>query len=130
MITLSIDAEGLREARRAFARLPGVLDDELERAVRDVSRAVVREVRQSHTYRNRTGRLTRSLLAYEPVGTFSGGTLEGMVGARTHYASYVEDGTTRMRAFQYLGTAWTMQLGATEARINDALERALRRVGG
>lgn len=129
MISIEIDTEGLREMRREVHRLGAVLDDVLERAVRTTSREVAKEAKNSHGYQDRTGRLTRSITHYEPVGKFSEDSLEGLVGAPTPYASYVEDGTRRARAFKYLGTAWVLQRAETEQRMDDALEDAVRRAG-
>lgn len=129
MVSLHFDASGFDVLRRALRKLPRVLDDELEKALRRTSREVVKEAKRSHGYQDRTGRLTRSITSYENTGTFSAGTLSGLVGAPTPYASYVEEGTTRARAFRYLGTAWLLQREETERRMSDALEGALRRAG-
>lgn len=129
MLSLHIDASGFDAFRRALRKLPRALDDELERALRRTSREVAKEAKNSHGYQDRTGRLTRSITSYENSGTFSAGTLSGLVGASMPYASYVEEGTTRARAFRYLGTAWLLQREETEERLNDALEAALRRAG-
>lgn len=129
MISIEFDAEGLRELRRGVHRLGAVLDDVLERAVRATAREVAKEAKTSHGYQDRTGRLTRSITHYEPVGKFTDGSLEGMVGATMPYASFVEDGTSRSRAFKYLGTAWLLQRDETERRMEDALEDAVRRAG-
>lgn len=129
MLSLTFDASGLDAFRRGLRRLPSALDDELERALRQSTRAIAREARQRHEYTDRTGRLTRSITSYENDGTWSAGTLSGLVGASQHYASYVEEGTTRMRAYRYLGNAWVNTFHDTEERVNDALERALRRAG-
>ena len=129
MISIEIDTEGLREMRRDVHRLGAVLDDALERAVRVTAREVAKEAKNSHGYQDRAGRLTRSITHYEPVGKFTEDSLEGLVGAPTPYASYVEDGTRRSRAFKYLGTAWVLQRAETEQRMEDALEDAVRRAG-
>jgi len=110
--------DGLRALRSG-------VDDGLERAIRATSRAVRDEARRSHAYADRTGRLTRSIAVRPTGGTFSRGTLEGGVVAAMPYASYVEDGTSRSRAFQYLGTAWVLQRDDAERRVQDALEAAL-----
>lgn len=129
MLSVTFDASGFGALRRALRKLPHALDDELEKALRRTSREVAREAKNSHGYQDRTGRLTRSITSYENTGTWSAGTLTGLVGATMPYASYVEEGTTRARAFRYLGAAWLLQREETERRINDALEAALRRAG-
>lgn len=129
MISIELDTEGLREMRREVHRLESALDAAVERAVRATSREVAKEAKGSHSYIDRTGRLTRSITSYEPVGKFTEDSLEGLVGAPTPYASYVESGTRRSRAYQYLGTAWLMQRAETDQRMEDALEDAVRRAG-
>lgn len=114
--------DGVRTLRRE-------LNDELERAVRTTSREVSREAKRSHSYQDRTGRLTKSIAPLPTVGRFSAGTLEGGVTATRRYASYVEEGTTRARAFQYLSTAYVLQREETERRVQDALEAALAKSG-
>lgn len=110
----------------SFRALRGALNTELERALRATGRAVATEARQSHSYRDRTGNLTRSIKALPPTGTFTADTLSGGVTATTRYARYVEEGTTRMRAYQYLGTAVFLQQTETQQRFTTALESALR----
>lgn len=129
MIGIEFDATGFVEARRSVHRLGAVLDDVIERAVRATAREVAKEAKSSHGYRDRTGRLTRSITHYEPVGEFSDGSLEGIVGATMPYASFVEDGTSRSRASRYLGTAWLLQRDETDRRMEDALESAVQRAG-
>lgn len=130
MISFELDTEGLREMRRGVHRLESALDAAVERAVRATSREVAKEAKGSHSYQDRTGRLTRSITFYEPAGAFSEDSLEGLVGATMRYASYIEEGTTRgVRAYQYLGTAWLMQRAETDQRMEDALDDAVRRAG-
>lgn len=114
--------DGVRTLRRE-------LNDELERAVRTTSREVSREAKRSHSYQDRTGRLTRSIAPLPTMGRFLQDSLEGGVTATRRYASYVEEGTTRARAYQYLGTAWLMQRDDSEQRVEDALEAALTASG-
>ncbi len=126
MISFELD---LRAVRASFRTLGRALDDELERAVRTTSRAIRDEAKSSHSYTDRTGRLTRSIVAAPTSGRFTQDNLEGAVVATMPYASFVEEGTTRARAFEYLGTAWTLQRDEAQANIEDALERALWRAG-
>jgi len=126
VISIELDIRAVRASFRALGRS---IDDELERAVRAISRDVRDEAKQRHTYTDRTGTLTRSIRAEQPTGRFTQDSLEGSVVAWTPYASYVEDGTTRARAYQYLGTAWAMRRDDAQATIDDALERALWKAG-
>lgn len=114
--------DGLRTLRRS-------LNDEMEKAVRGTGRALRDEAKRSHSYTDRTGFLTRSLAALPTSGRFSDDTLEGGVIDTAPYALYVEEGTSRMRAYQYLGGAWDLQRTETEQRIEDAVEAAVRRSG-
>lgn len=126
MISFELDLRPLRASLRSLGR---TVDDELERAVRAVSRDIRDEAKRSHAYTDRTGRLTRSIAAAPTAGRFSADDLEGSVVATMPYASYVEDGTTRARAYQFLGTAWVLSRDAAEQRVQDALERAIDRSG-
>ena len=125
-LSAELDLGSWRDGMRVLRR---EVDAELERAVRATSRAVSSEAKRSHTYQDRTGRLTRSIAPIPTTGRFSAGDLEGGVTATRRYASDVEEGTTRARAFQYLGTAWLMQRADAEQRIQDALEAALAKSG-
>lgn len=125
-MVLDLDLGPWREGFRALRR---ALDDEMERAVRTTGRALRDEARRSHSYNDRTGTLTRSIAAIPPRGRFSNDTLDGGVVATAPYASFVEDGTSRMRAYQYLGAAWDLQRDETERRVEDAVEAAVRGSG-
>lgn len=77
-----------REAKSALGRVPRDMKRALDRAAR--------EERRTHEYKNRTRNLEES--------TFAGELIEGQdeasveYGARTHYASYVDNrGLTRVR---------------------------------
>lgn len=125
-MVLDLDLTPWRESVRTLRRS---LNDELERAVRETGRALRDEAKRSHSYQDRTGTLTRSIAVLPTHGTFTADTLEGGVIARAPYASFVEEGTPRIRAYEYLGTALVLQRDETHAALDDALERALRRAG-
>jgi HK97 gp10 family phage protein len=128
MLTLRVEfdpgpwKEGLRQLRHA-------VDDGLEKALRATSRAVRDEAKSSHSYEDRTGTLTRSIRVLPTEGRFSRGDLAGGVVATARYASFVEEGTSRARAYQYLGTAWVLQRDEAVRRVNDALEAAVDKSG-
>lgn len=126
MIDVTLDLQPWRDSLRSLRRS---LDDELERAVRVTSRALRDEAKRSHSYQDRTGTLTRSIVVAPTRGTFTEDTLEGGVIARAPYASYVEEGTSRMRAYEYLGGALALQRDEVQANLDDALERALWKAG-
>lgn len=115
--------------RTALGALPAALDDALEDAVREAGDLVVVHAKADHPYQDRTGRLTRSIRAYAPRGRFTRGTLRGEVVATAPYASYLEDGTTKIRGFAYLAPAATRMDGRMAQALEDALEAAVRRAG-
>lgn len=126
MVDADLDLLPWREGIRAFRRS---LNDELERVVRGSSRALRDQAKSAHSYVDRTGTLTRSIVVRPTYGTFTSDTLEGGVIARAPYASYVEEGTTRARAYEYLGTALVMERAAMQADLDDAVESACRKAG-
>lgn len=128
MLTLQVAFE-TQAVVDAFRALRGSLNSELEKALRATSRAVASEAKNSHSYNDRTGNLTRSIKALPTSGTFTADTLSGGATATTRYARYVEEGTSRMRAYQYLSTAVFLQRDETQARFDGALEAAVRRAG-
>lgn len=126
MLSVDLDLAPWRDSLRSLRR---ALNDELERAVRVSSRALRDEAKASHSYHDRTGTLTRSIRVQPTSGTFTEDTLEGGVIAHAPYASYVEEGTTRARACEYLGTALVIQRDEIQANLDDALERACWKAG-
>lgn len=121
-LDLSPWRDGLRALRRG-------LDDALERAVRSVSRELRDEAKRSHAYRDRTTFLTRSIAALPTRGRFSDDTLEAGVIDTAPYASFVEEGTSRARAYAFLATAVELRATETQGALEDALEAAVRASG-
>lgn len=71
----------------------------------DIGEAVAVGAQTAHPWRNRTGRLERSI----GHGAASGSLRSGYrvdVTARTRYASYLENGTSRMPPYPYLWPSW------------------------
>lgn len=128
MISLQFEFD-TREVRDAFASLASGLDEALEGAVRAGAAVVVQQAKSQHSYRDRTGRLTRSIRAYAPRGRFTRGTLAVEIIADTPYASYVERGTSRSRAYPYLTPAWERSDAYFAMYARDALEEAVRAAG-
>lgn len=128
MLALHVDLE-TRAVVDAFRALRHGLNSELEKALRATGQAVAAEARSSHSYIDRTGRLTASIRALPVTGSFTADTLTGGVTATTRYARYVEEGTPRARAYQYLSTAVFLQREDTARRVEDALEAAVRGAG-
>ena len=105
------------------------LDAELRGAVQAASRLVRDEARRNHGYVDRSGALTRSIVLLPLMGIATDGTLEGGVVAQMHYASYVEEGTERARAFHYLGVAFLLHRSDILRLWDDAAENAVFRTG-
>lgn len=126
MIDIDLDTSAWHEAARK-------LRDDLERRMRAAmvatGRALSAEAKGSHSYQDRTGNLTRSIKALPVNGRFLAGALNGGVIATMRYASYVEEGTGRSRAYQYLSTAYFLQRAETEQRFNEALDGAAKDSG-
>lgn len=126
MIDFGLDLRAWSESAK---KLRESLDREMRAAMVATGRALAAEAKRSHSYQDRTGKLTRSIRALPVNGRFLAGALDGGVIATMRYASYVEDGTTRARAYQYLSTAYVLQRTETEQRFNEALEAPLRDSG-
>lgn len=124
--TFALDGDAVEEMCRAAERL---LDNELRVAVQAASRLVRDEARRNHTYTDRTGDLTRSIALIPATGRATDGDLSGGVTATMRYASYVEDGTSRSRAFQYLGTAYLLNQSDIFRLWEDAVDNAIFRAG-
>lgn len=122
MITFELD---LSPWARSFRELGEALDDELEKAAREGALVVAFAAKADHAYTDRSGRLTRSIRAYAPRGSFLRDTLRAEVLARAPYASYVEG----RRAFAFLGPALERSEDRIEHHLHDALEAAVRRAG-
>lgn len=99
--------------------LRATLDEELERALREIGAVVADAAKADHPYRDQTGTLTRRTRAYAPVGRFLGDTLAVEVIANAPYATQVA---------RYYGEDWLeAALTRNDARVEHELERALTR---
>lgn len=123
-LVTEFDVGAWKDGAKALGR---ALNTEVGAAVNATARAMRDEAKNSHSYQDRTGRLTESIHTEPRTGTFLGGDLEGTVIANTHYAGYVEEGTERMRAYEYLGTAAELRGDEFRERVEDALEAAIDR---
>jgi len=115
MFTATLD--GIEEALQALEdecaeALPGVVEQWAQGAAR--------HARAEHPYTDRTGNLTASIEALP--ARYVGEHVEGGVVAGMDYASYVDEGTTRARAYPYMEPARV----ATEPYVEEIAERALR----
>jgi hypothetical protein len=100
------------------------IDGEMLPAMLDVAEGVVEDMKTGHTFTNRTGHLEGSMAH----GGASGSLVRGYrveVFARTRYASFVDQGTSRNRPYPYLWPAWQRREDWATNVVNEALARAL-----
>lgn len=126
MLEIALDVAGWREGLRELRQ---GLNEEMESAVVRTAQAVALAARAEHEYTDRTERLTRSIRAYAARGTFGRDTLTAEVIATAPYASFVENGTSRMRARPYLGPAADRTDPLADHLLHDAVEAAVQRSG-
>jgi len=98
-----------------------------EAAVERHGDRVAGAARADHPYTDRTGDLTASLEGLPAMGSALDGTLQGGTVAGTEYASYVEEGTERSRAYPYLEPAATLTEPAFEQDADAQLQASLAR---
>lgn len=89
-VAISLDVS---EIERAVALIEVQLEQRMPQAVKHGADAVAASARETHSYRDRTGRLTRSIAAHAPSGSFLGRTLAAEVIADAPYSLFVERGT-------------------------------------
>ena len=121
-VVAELDVRALQSQTRA---LESALDDELENCVVQVSEDIALTAKTIHGFVNRTGRLQASIAPEPPTGAFMRGTLQGAVAASEPYAEFVE----RRADLAFLGPAWAANEPRADQRIEDALERAVKRSG-
>jgi hypothetical protein len=100
------------------------IDGEMLPAMLDVAEGVVEDMKTGHTFTNRTGRLEGSMAH----GGAAGSLLRGYrveVFAKTRYASYVDQGTSRSRPYPYLWPAWERREDWATRVVDEALARAV-----
>lgn len=98
---LSFTLEGIEELEREAEReIDRTLVPHLVTAVKVASDAGAAEARARHPYMDRTGDLTRSTEGDEPV--VRGRSVEGGISADEDYASYVDRGTSRAKAYPFM----------------------------
>ena len=104
------------------------VDEAVAVGVLDGARVVAEDAATTHTYQNRTGLLQSRTQAGRVTGLASRGSVSVDVMGDTRYGSFVEEGTSRNRAYPYLAPAWRRR-GDDFARVVDAaIERGLTRV--
>jgi hypothetical protein len=82
------------------------VDDAVAEGALDGARVVAEQAAAVHPYTNRTGNLQRRTQAGRVVGRASRGLVRVDVLGDTRYGSFVEEGTSRNRAYPYLAPAW------------------------
>jgi len=124
-LRVSIDVGSIRRALNVgVARsVDGDMRDALTRA----ARRVAEDAKENHVFRNRTGKLEKSIKGKRATGSFTRGTLTAEVIADTEYAIYVENRVT-YRSWAYLRPALRRMQGEIAAIMNDGITRAVRRL--
>lgn len=109
----------------AIDRIQATIEGEMLPLMLDIGEHVAEEARSGHTYTNRTGRLEANTRHGAASGRFRTGYRVD-VNARRPYASYVDEGTERNRAYPFLLPAWRRSEEWAEAQVDRVLTYALR----
>lgn len=104
------------------------VDDAVAEGVLDGARVVAEQAAAVHPYTNRTGNLQRRTQAGRVTGRASRGMVRVDVLGDTRYGSFVEEGTSRNRAYPYLAPAWLAREADFARIVDEALTRGLERV--
>lgn len=89
----------------AINAMTAVIEGEMLPLMLDIGEGVATDAKTGHTFRNRTGRLERSIRHGAASGNLRRGYRVEVIGARP-YGSFVEDGTSRSAPYPYLFPAW------------------------
>lgn len=108
--------------------LLAAIDEEVDRGALEGARVVAEQAATVHPYTNRTGTLQRRTQAGTVSGRASRGKVSVDVLGDTPYGGFVEDGTSRSRAYPYLAPAWRAKQEDFARIVDGALERGLARV--
>lgn len=117
---LKITYTGLEDMRELFASLPDSITEGMRKATKEA--AVVTKDVAKRKCPVRTGKLRKSIF-YEVKGTF-----KFVVGAKTNYATYVEYGTTRMRAQPYIRPAFIQVTRELPAYYGKAIRAEIQKI--
>ncbi len=109
------------------ADLTAALTTELAAGMERSGELVAAEARAHHDYENRTGLLEERTMVGGPVTTTAARVSVPVV-ADTRYASFIEDGTTRIRPRRFLARALVTSTPAIVGEVNAALAAAGARV--
>lgn len=108
----------------AIDRMQAAMEAEMLPLMLDVGEHVAAEARSGHTYTNRTGRLEASTRHGAASGRWRTGYRVDVV-ARRPYASFVDEGTSRNRAYPYLLPAWRRSEEWAEQQVERVLISAI-----
>ncbi len=122
MSNVTINVTGLNDVKAAIKRYGDSLVSEIVDITGMVQARVVEDAKMNHPYQDRTTHLTQSI-QIGPVSVDDKG-IEGVVEARQPYASYVEFGTSRARAFPFLVPALLNNIPTFRASVKAAINRA------
>lgn len=103
--------------------LEGALTEELAAGMERAGEMVAAEARSTHDYENRTGLLEERTMVGGPVTTTANHVTVPIV-ADTRYASFIEDGTSRIRPRRFLAKAAERRASGIDAELAVALHRA------
>lgn len=107
--------------------LEGALAEELAAGMERAGEMVAAEARNTHDYENRTGTLEERTMVGGPVTT-TANHVTVLIVADTRYASFIEDGTSRIRPRRFLAKAAERRASGMDAEMAVALHRAGERV--
>ena len=110
-----------------LSELEAALTEELAAGMERAGEMVAAEARNTHDYENRTGTLEERTMVGGPVTTTANHITVPIV-ADTHYASFIEDGTSRIRPRRFLAKAAERRASGIDAELAVALHRAGERV--
>ena len=103
--------------------LEGALTEELAAGMERAGEMVAAEARSTHDYENRTGLLEERTMVGGPVTTTTN-YVTVLIVADTRYASFIEDGTSRIRPRRFLAKAAQRRASGIDAELAVALHRA------
>lgn len=102
-MSLKVEIKGMDQLVRNLSRYPDELLKGVVAAVQMTQAMIVNDARADHAYTDRTGNLTNSIMPGEVEITDE--EVTGYVEARMQYATFVEFGTSRAKAYPFLTPA-------------------------
>ena len=119
LAVIDIDFRKIERLQKALARAPGIITEELGKAVRDLVLLVEGEAKKLCPVD--TGKLRASITPV--IESWAA----GYVGTNTHYAPYVEYGTRKMEAQPFLEPAFLEGQRQASKIFGEAIARAITR---